>query len=128
MGAQVPSPILGLMASWQVEGQTSPIPVPPGRTITLHHVVYTLMFLEIHSFDRSLQGRACNSHLFPNPGLGTHIMMWLATPWHRLFRKWPDSEVLVGEEGGERPSPGRLGSGAAPGPRVELSRSGPAYM
>lgn len=123
MGAQVPSPILGLMASWQVEGQTSPTPVPPGRTPTLHRVVYTLMFLEIHSFNRSPQGRACNSHLSPNPGLGTH-MMRLATPWHRLFRKWLDSEVLVGEEGGERLSPGRLGSGAAPGPRVELSRSG----
>lgn len=42
---------------------------------------------------------------------------------HRLFRKRLDSEILAGEEGGEKPSPGPLGSGAAPGPRVELSRS-----
>lgn len=38
---------------------------------------------------------------------------------HRLFRKRPVSEVLEGEEGEK--SPGPLGSGAAPRPRVELS-------
>lgn len=58
---------------------------------------------------------------------------WLAAQGHSLFRKWPVSEVLAGEEGGKRPCPGPLGSGAAPRPRVELSRSagkglGPAYM
>ena len=73
-GAQKPSPILGLMASRQVEGQASPIPAPPWRTLTLHHALHILMSLEIHSFHRSLKGRACISHLFPSPDLGTHIM------------------------------------------------------
>lgn len=69
----MPSPTPGLRASWQAQKQASPIPVPPW-TPTLHRVLHTLMSLEIHSFNRSLQCTACNSHLFRIAGLGTHFM------------------------------------------------------
>lgn len=90
----MPSPTLGTMASRQGEGRASPIPVPPWRTPGPHRALHILVSLEIHSFNGSLRVRACNSHLFPSPDLGTHIISSCCeqstvdgAQWHRLFRK-----------------------------------------
>lgn len=55
-----------------MEGQTSPIPILP---CALYRALHTLMCLEVHSLNRSLQDRTCSSRLFPNSSLTTHLMM-----------------------------------------------------
>lgn len=55
-----------------MKGQTSPIPI---LSCALYRALHTLMCLEVHSLNRSLQDRTCSSRLFPNSGLTTHLMM-----------------------------------------------------
>lgn len=60
------SRLLGMMASLQVEGQTSPIPVPPWRTHSSPssaHPVSGEPFIQ-----QILQGRAWQFMLFPSLG------------------------------------------------------------
>lgn len=94
-------------------------------------VPHTLLSLEIHSFNRSLQGRSRGSHVPLALACAAHTG-WPAQG-HRRFRKPPGGSAGREGRGEAKPSPGPLGRGAAPGPRVELSQwagkgLGPAYM
>lgn len=55
-----------------MEGQASPSQILP---CGLYRALHTLMCLEVHSLNRSLQDRTCSSRLLPNSGLTAHLMM-----------------------------------------------------